>query len=434
MVQKVWHPLGRHGIRARIAVCSDLHVCEAYASRKKMGAAFRTFFQLDPLLDAAAFVGYVTDYGTAEQYRYLMELIQENTFGRFTSAGDPTRMIFCMGNHDTFKPGTAHAAKVFQEHTCQMPVKLVRVNGIGVITLAPGGEADDDYTGCFDFLRESLQKAAAWNASAPIFVLAHHGVKNTAYLTHEWYGNYGEGTDHNLVRLMRQYPQVIHISGHSHATLEDERSIDQSLGFTTIQDGTAGAYSENETGKFDPVSGKPATVPPFGEDACEALVIDVMDSCRVTVHRLNITAGRFCGPAWKIDIPLAVQAKQSGVVFAFPYTSARTSQPPSFPPGAQAELELLPGGSAEVCFPRAFPASGDNRNMVHSYCIRLFPKNGGKPTCHRVFADFYLARQRADWRVRIPIEEFPASGCQRVEVCACTSFGTEGMPLSICLR
>lgn len=49
--------------------------------------------------------------------------------------------------------------------------------------------------------------------------------------------------------------------GHNHAALEDECSINQDLGFTSVQDSTIGAYYENETGKVGPESGNSASVP-----------------------------------------------------------------------------------------------------------------------------------------------------------------------------
>ena len=78
---------------------------------------------------------------------------------------------------------------------------------------------------------------------------------------------FGQGGDTDFARLMGGYPNLIQVSGHSHATLEDERSISQDLGFTAIQDSTIGAYYENETGKVDPDSGDGASVPPQTSDA-----------------------------------------------------------------------------------------------------------------------------------------------------------------------
>ena len=93
MEKQNWKPLSRQGVRARMGICSDLHVCGSYPSREKLHAVFSAFHQLDPLMDAAAFVGDLTDFGTKEQYAYLGKLIQENA-----ADGIPAQLIYCIGN------------------------------------------------------------------------------------------------------------------------------------------------------------------------------------------------------------------------------------------------------------------------------------------------------------------------------------------------
>lgn len=419
MEKQNWKPLSRQGVRVRMGICSDLHVCGSYPSREKLHAVFSAFHQLDPLMDAAAFVGDLTDFGTKEQYAYLGKLIQENA-----ADGIPAQLIYCIGNHDTFQLGTEHAQERFARQTGQQPEELVWVGGIPVIKLAANQTAEEDYTDSYSFLKESLREAASKAPGLPILVLAHHGIQGTAYGTDKWYGNYGEGTEKNLVELMRQYPQIIHISGHSHATLEDERSIDQHLGFTAIQDGTAGAYFENETGKIDPETGEPASVPPYGPEACQALVVDVLCSGKVIIHRLNMTAGRSCGPAWEADVPALKADKKNG----FSYLPARKGAAPVFPKDVQTKLRKVGEQAITVTFPRAFAGDGDSCSMVHSYCIRLLPEGAGVPFCRWIFADYYRREQRAEWCVRINLEQ-KLLGRWYAQVRAATSFGQLSSPL-----
>lgn len=422
MIHHVWAPLKRQGIAVRIAVCSDLHVCESYPSRQKLGMLFSAWRQLDPQPDAVVFAGDLTDFGTDAQYAALRSIVDENL------ANCRAQRVYCLGNHDTYAAGPARAAEIFTAQLHQPACQLVWVQGVPLVTLAPGPQTDDDYTGCFLFLRQSLREAAAKAPGSPIFVFAHHGIRDTAYCTPEWFGNYGEDTTRDLGALLRQYPQVIHISGHSHATLEDERSIDQSRGFTAIQDGTAGAYFENETGKCDPESGAPASVPPHAGEACQGLLVDVSVSGSVTVHRLNAAAGRFCGPAWHIDMPGILQAKTSGRALPFTYTAVRRGLPPVFPDGARAALRFLADGTAQVSFPCASPGCADGCSLVHDYRVRLLPEAGGEPICRWFFAEYYRSAPRPDWTVRISDSRLQ-QGDWTAEVSACTSFGQYSMPL-----
>lgn len=41
------------------------------------------------------------------------------------------------------------------------------------------------------------------------FVMAHHAVADTAYVTNEWHGDYNQA----MIEEMKKYPQIIHISG-----------------------------------------------------------------------------------------------------------------------------------------------------------------------------------------------------------------------------
>ena len=63
-------------------------------------------------------------------------------------------------------------------------------------------------------VKTALETSTSKNVNAPIIVMGHHGIANTAYVTNEWKGNYGEGTEEDMVALFKQYSQVIHISGH----------------------------------------------------------------------------------------------------------------------------------------------------------------------------------------------------------------------------
>ena len=138
-------------------------------------------------------------------------------------------------------------------------------------------------------MKSELEKATAANPEAPVIVMGHHGIQDTAYVTNEWYGDYGEGTSEDMVALLEQYPQAIHISGHSHATLEDARTIYQDDGYTAIQDATIGAYFENESGTVDPSSGSGVTRPADSEESSQALRIDVMDDGTVQIYRMDFT-------------------------------------------------------------------------------------------------------------------------------------------------
>ena len=197
---------------------------------------------------------------------------------------------------------------------------------------------------------------------------------------------------------MKEYPQVIHISGHSHSTLEDARSIYQDDGYTAIQDSTIGAYFENESGKVDPNTGSGATRPVDSEESSQALRIDVMEDGTVDIYRLDLTDGdyMYAEEPWTFDANDASDR---------PYTSARADQSdvPSFAADAAVTVSAVTKNSAVVHFPAAQAASGENVDMIQAYRITLTPDNGGAAKTVQVFSDYYkdASRQREEWTVKV---------------------------------
>lgn len=403
--------LSREGVKARLLIGSDLHIQAAIGgnegtdSDKKLEFAMDTIYALDPQLDAFCLVGDVTDEGTLDQYHHLMALINgpHNT-GCNAGAGH-TQVILCQGNHECITFGVPAARDVFERQVSQKANKVVDVNGVPVITMGPIGASDESYPDNYEFFCGALDDLS--DPNAPIIVLTHHQIHGTSYTSTEWYGDYGEGTDRDIVAVMKRHPNIIHVSGHSHATLEDERSINQDLGFTAIQDSTIGAYYENETGKVDPESGTGASVPPQtspaytdGKDISEAsqcIILDIMEDDTARVYRLSLVRSKVEGAGtvflyepWTIDVPGMVSSggdtSDTGI---YRYTSERQSTAaPTFPTDAEVTVDDVSESGAKVHFPSATAGSNDNLDMVHEYKITALP-TAGDPVVRRVFADYY---------------------------------------------
>lgn len=221
-----WEEASRDGVTARFFVGSDVHIGRDENASDKLSNALEVFNTVDPEADAVLLVGDVTNNGGSGEYDTLMDIINRS---HFANTGDDTKTILAMGNHEFNNADGAierFESKTGQDNTGAYyfykngdPEQGLAATVIKLGASNYGG----DYTGCYDLLKEELEKANAENPEALVIVMGHHGIKDTAYVTNEWYGNYGSGTDKDMTALMEQYPQVIHISGHSHATLEDAR-------------------------------------------------------------------------------------------------------------------------------------------------------------------------------------------------------------------
>jgi predicted MPP superfamily phosphohydrolase len=376
-----WSPLSRAGIKARFVVSSDIHTGSGYNSDKKLENALNAFRIIDPDMDAVIFAGDITNSGSPQQYDTLMDIVNKSSLGR--------KIIWSMGNHESYGWSNIQSAiDMFVRRTGQEPDKVCTPGAITVITLGSRSYDGGAYSEQYDFLEKALSDAAAKDSNSPVFVIAHHGIEDSVYATKEWYGNYGEGTDKDMVALMAKYPQVIHISGHSHATVDVPESIDQSKGFTCIQDATLGAFFENEGGSIAS-DGKYSNYPEYSGEASQALLVDVKNDNSVVIRRMDLTKGKYIykNEPWVINIPDLVKNRM------FTYTGDRavSSKPAAFPDDARVTVTNAEAGTVTFSFSRATEADDLNDNMIYSYKLKITDTNTGKAIMDtKSGRDYYL--------------------------------------------
>jgi hypothetical protein len=373
---------------ARFIIGSDVHIA-AHDSPNKLPKVLEWMATMGPT--RICLVGDIVDSGSISQYDQLNSIISASPFGSDVQG----TFIFCQGNHETYDPGVAAAPERFKEKLGQEANKLLSVNGIPVITMGPNSGSDSNYTANLDFLTASLEQVAddttTYTPGMPILVLCHHSIPNTAYTSEEWYGSYG-----SLVDVMRSYPQIIHVSGHSHATVEDPRSIDQSLGFTCIQDATLTAYFECERNKphtmYDKDSGTVSSYPQTGDDwskAAQCVVIDVMQDGRSVVTRYDLYPLMDGKQARQLYEPWVVDTSNMG----YQKTRKGTAKP-QLPASGEVTYSDLEADSAMISFPAFKAATSDNLDMIHDYKVVAQPVDGdgndaGDPIVRRYFADYF---------------------------------------------
>ena len=422
-------------VKARFMVGSDVHI-PAYSSERKLAASLNWAHGLGRIPDRVCLVGDIVDNGQVDQYDALNAVIDAGPFSRES-------YIFRQGNHETFDPGVLAAPARFKEKMGQEANKLLSVNGVPVITMGPNGFSDQYYVGNYGFLEESLAAISAdpetYTPGSPIFVLCHHSIQGTAYTSPEWNGNYGQGTGADLVALMASYPQIIHISGHSHATIEDARSIDQSAGFTCIQDSTLGAYFECERNQphtmYDVETGEVSSYPAFNEEASQCLIVDVMQDNTVEVQRWNLYPLLEGGApyqvfeSWVVDVPDMMAGSPS-------YMPSRVSSvAPVVPADGEVTVDDIGEDAFTVHFPAFSSGSDENLDMLHDYLVTLTPVDEkGNPTGaaieRRFFSDYYRVDEKrheytgGSWAVRTG--GLAPQTSYKVEVRAETSFADNG--------
>ncbi len=156
-----------------------------------------------------------------------------------------------MGNHDywldggqpaTFPTEIEEKQKLFEEKTKEKPFSHKVINGYHFINWScENGTLEEPITNN-EWFEKEIEKALENNKTKPIFVTTHFPPKNTVYGSQEW-------GDERLNKYFKKYPQIINISGHSHYSLIDERSIYQK-DYTAIQTQSL-SYIELESGKVN---------------------------------------------------------------------------------------------------------------------------------------------------------------------------------------
>ncbi len=261
-------------------VSSDMHIgggTTQYENDKKLENALKQYNKLIPKSAAMVFVGDLTNRGTVAQYSTFNRIID-----RYLK--NTKNEIYTMGNHEYFntKPsyntGSIWAdSKALSDFKSNMKVKDVYgeqiINGYQFIYLSGdnmwinGNENQDDalisdqqYT----WLENTLKKAT--DKTKPIFIFLHQALNDTVAGSNFYHR---ENNNIRLYNILKNYPQAILFSGHSHLTAKNPNTVFQEA-FTMVNTSSIGdVWDRNYALK----------------DKSEGVVVDVYSDKVVIKHR-----------------------------------------------------------------------------------------------------------------------------------------------------
>lgn len=351
---------------------------------------------------------------------------KETQFAKFTTAWNavftdsktaPRRLVL-MGNHEfenayyereTVADAQQRYMTVYGYDTLNFNVKVNGYHFIGINS--ESAAIDGKYTETtVSWLEAQLVAAAAEDPDAPIFVGCHQPIFETTYGS-----GHGAGNTNLLKELLKNYPQVVYFSGHSHRPCENERCIWQ--GEFTCIDCTSMQY----------VSLEPDVNPSDAYQAQGSLLVNVDESAgKITVNRKRINNGvspktvKDAKAPWVLSLPLSTES--------FVYTDARINDrtAPVFPANAEITVSDVSADSAGIAFP-----SAAHSDYVHSYNVTLTNNKTGN--CD--FSETYITDYYIDINNMKPQQSFTVSGLSvnteyTVSVKAAESFGLESEPLT----
>ena len=266
---------------ARFVATSDTHIIAlgdtgCHRISKMINSAYAIAESDDDYngLDAVVFAGDITDDGTFTAFSAFVATTDK------AIKGDTQRLAVVAKSHDGSTYG-ADSLEMFTSLTGQETDFHRVINGFHYIGVSRS-PSDEQYTEAqVQWLDSELQKATSEAPLQPVFVFTHEHVLNTVFGSYT-YDGWGIDT---FLDVLNKYPQVVHISGHSHYPANDPRSIWQG-NFTAIGDGGLAYYEFT-------VDDETSVHPEKSKTMSQALIVEVDADNRVLIKVLDVKEGKF---------------------------------------------------------------------------------------------------------------------------------------------
>ena len=348
----------------RFMVCSDVHYKDEHTvERDRMVKAIKKAYELSEneaynKLDAIYVVGDFANSGSRAQMEAFKATLDENV-------KEGTVWNLSLASHEYFHDGEENALKRF-DVIFKQDVNTHRViNGFHFISVSctRGCHFDEPQR---KFALEELRKATKDNHKAPVFFFQHPHVQDTVYGSQAW------GED-ELYDILCNFPQVIDFSGHSHAPINDPRSIHQKH-FTCLGTGSL-SYFEND--EFDKCYG---TCFPGKEKCAQMLLVEADKDGRVRIYPYDLITDNFFPYVWKIDEAWNPQS--------YIYTDARykTDIAPEFSEDAKINVSDITEDGITVAFTQA----QIEKDYVDDYNVCVMYKDGTIAQKKNIWSEYYF--------------------------------------------
>ena len=367
-------------------------------------------------IDILIVAGDISDQGATYSYNLFL-----SRFNHIFKNKKPILNII-MGNHDYWSKEQESASKSqmkFHYAFKQSPFSHKVINGYHFIMWSHENRyLDLTAASKIEWVKEQIEIALKEDKNKPIFVITHMNPFDTVYGSIEW-GNI------NIKNALINYENVISISGHSHFSLIDERSIWQG-NFTAIQT-QAIAYIELEKGKEN------GSVPKneFGQNKpCiknyMGLIMNVNDE-KIEFNRISFEKNEFYGNKWIIELPINKNN--------FRYTNLEREKKSVAPfwkkeQNKSINVKYMKNAQTNEIKSVLFFEQPFHDNFVHSYEIELiYLKDNSFGGKFLYFSDFYLMPEDREKIIKLGICSYIKSGEYNIKITGIESFGKKSEPI-----
>lgn len=416
-------------------VVSDIHVTTP-RSTAMFRKALRYFRRRGA--DAVVVPGDLTDWGLKSSLGYVADAWRD------TFAGTSVVPLFCTGNHDwdgwRYADMTVemHAngysedehLTVFGMEACWReafgedfaPVRLRAVKGYSFVS--------SEWRGFSDFPEWMEKNGAALRGDRPFFYFQHPPAKGTTSDSGGW------ADKGAAFSALRNFPNAIAFTGHTHRPFDDDRSIWQGE-FTAIATPSLsyasfpGGY-ENGRGMRDGTSRQAMPIIPVRRDCRggQGYFVSVYAD-RMVVERIDIEEDCAEGaPAW--IVPLGTTDRPMDLA-----RRTAASRAPQFPSGAKVETYTRNtedrSGRWIIALNCEFPSAEPERGgRVWDYEVKAVFADGRKPLARKFLPPSYARMARhepARQRFWFDVTDLPEAVDFRLEVRASNCFGKRSKPI-----
>ena len=353
----------------RFVATSDTHI-EDFGDTgcKRLSSMLKTAYAISDAdadyknLDAVVFSGDITDNGHLDSF-YSFAAITDNEIREGTE-----RLAVVAKAHDSYTYFN-NSLDVFTGITGQETDFHRVIGGFHFIGISRSDSLKHYSKQQVKWLDENIAAAVEADPEKPVFVFQHEHVRGTVYGSSK---TDGWGLD-VFTDVLEKYPQVVHISGHSHFPANDPRAVWQGS-FTAINDGGL-AYFELA------VDGRNGRFPDEKERMSQALIIEVDADNRVLVKVLDVDAGKIMREFLIDNI-----TEENKTKYSFQARKEEASAP-VFPEDAALKYEKK-DGKHYITVPQA-KVSEDNEVFLY----RIYVLNEKGKTIHKdwAFSDYFFS-------------------------------------------
>lgn len=375
--------------KLRFGVVSDLHLHGATGELGKWRRALEHF--RDQKVDAVVVAGDIANTGRCIE----LEAFAKTWYAVFPNDcrpdGGKVARVFGLGNHDCAvwkevrdkytKDGVLDQAGMEKEVVLYNRERLWKelfgeeyahfyakdVKGYRFLVShwrASGPKFDFEAVELPGYLKEH---AAELGKKKPFFFVQHLHPRGTCHGPDAWWPDSGKNTSD----VLKDFPNAVCFSGHSHRPLTDERAVWQG-GFTSFGTGSLSYCSPLGWDPLQEIRMTASAPRGFAHNLSDGncndgYVVDVHDGF-LAVRRMEFTSGRPLGDDWIVPVPVNPAAPE------FAFAPRMKKRPPAYrtPPKTTVERVAAKEGEKSVEKVRlSFPAVAAERGKARPYAYEI---------------------------------------------------------------